>query len=372
MATKDYYKVLNIARNASKDEIKKAYRRLAHKFHPDKGGDEKHFKEINEAYQVLSDEQKRSQYDQFGEMREHAGGASQQGGFEWPGGFRVDFGDGGAGDGRGFGDFDFSDVFEDFLGGGSGGTGRRRSAATERGRDLRIGIEIPFEESVMGAKKSIEILRMARCSRCNGSGGEPGTKIKTCETCQGKGNIQKTQRTFLGAFTQVSVCPECRGEGKRPEQACGECRGAGTQEKQETLEVFVPRGVRDNEVLKITGKGDATPAGRTAGDLYIEIHVLLHPVFRRQGDDIVMRLPLKVSQAVLGDTVDVETLDGGIRLKVPEGTQPGDILSVRGRGAWHASGYGRGDLLVEIKVEIPKRVSKKAKETIQSLTGEGF
>jgi len=216
------------------------------------------------------------------------------------------------------------------------------------------------------------LARMARCAVCNGSGGEPGAKIKICETCQGKGNIQKTQRTFLGAFTQVSVCPECRGEGKRPEQACHECHGKGINEKQETLEVFIPRGVRDGEVLKITGKGDATTAGRTAGDLYIEIHVLLHPIFRRQGDDIIMRMPLKVSQAVLGDTVEVETLDGGIRLKIPEGTQPGDILSVRGRGAWHASGYGRGDLLVEIKVEIPKHVSKKAKEAIQSLAPEGF
>mgnify|MGYP001568944816 CR=1 FL=1 len=373
MATKDYYKVLNIARNASKDEVKKAYRHLAHKFHPDKGGDERHFKEINEAYQILSDEHKRSQYDQFGEVRDHAGRqGAEQGGFEWPGGFRVDFGDGGPGDARGFGDFDFSDVFEDFLGGGNGGTGRRRSPAAERGRDLRIGIEIPFEESIMGAKKEMGILRMARCGKCNGSGGEPGAQIKICQTCQGKGNIQKTQRTFLGAFTSVSVCPECRGEGKRPEQACSECRGKGINEKQETLEVFVPRGVRDGEALKITGKGDATAAGRTAGDLYIEIHVLLHAVFRRQGDDIVMRLPITVSQAVLGGTVDVETLDGGIRLKVPEGTQPGDILSVRGRGAWHASGYGRGDLLVEIKVEIPKRVSKQAKEALQSLTQEGF
>ncbi|MFY9462898.1 MAG: molecular chaperone DnaJ [Candidatus Sungiibacteriota bacterium] len=369
---KDYYKVLDIARNASKDEVKKAYRRLAHKFHPDKGGDEKHFKEISEAYQILSDERKRAQYDQFGEVRDQAGGGAHHGGFEWPGGFRADFGDGSAGDARGFSDFDFSDVFEDFLGGSGGGAGRRKNTAAERGRNLRIGIEIPFEESIMGAKKGIELARMARCAICNGTGGESGTKIKTCQICQGKGNIQKTQKTFLGAFTQVSVCPECRGEGNRPEQMCHECRGKGINEKQEHLEVFIPRGMRDGEVLKITGKGDATSSGRTAGDLYIEIHVLLHPLFRRQGDDIIMRMPLKISQAVLGDTVDVQTLDGGIRLKIPEGTQPGDILSVRGRGAWHPSGYGRGDLLVEIKVEIPKRVSKHAKETIQLLTSEGF
>lgn len=364
---KDYYKILDIARNASKDEVKKAYRRLAHKFHPDKGGDEKRFKEINEAYQILSDERRRAQYDQFGVAFDHAGGG-QQAGFEWPGGFRVDFGDGAA-DGRGFADFDFSDVFEDLFAGGGAG---RRKAAPERGRDLRIGLEILFEESIMGAKKEIEISRMTRCGRCSGSGGEPGTKIQTCTTCQGKGNVQKTQRTFLGSFTQVSVCPECRGEGKRPEQTCQECRGKGIAEKQEMLEVFVPRGIRDGEILKITGKGDATAGGRAPGDLYIEIHVLLHPTFRRQGDDIIMRMPIKVSQAILGDAIDVGTLDGAIRLKVPEGTQPGDILSVRGRGAWHSSGYGRGDLLIEIKVEIPKRVSKHAKETLQSLTEEGF
>ena len=368
---KDYYKILNIARNANKDEVKKAYRKLAHKFHPDKGGDEKRFKEINEAYQILSDDQKRTQYDQFGRTsdQQQASG-SGQGGFEWPGGFRVDFGEGGPADGRGFSDFDFADVFEDFFGGGGGA--RRKGAAAERGRDLRIAVEIPFEESIMGAKKEIQIMRMVRCTRCNGSGGEPGTKIQTCTTCAGKGNIQKTQRTFLGAFTQVSVCPECRGEGKTPEQACTECHAKGVSEKQEALEVFIPRGIRDGEVLKITGKGDTTISSRAPGDLYIEIHVLLHAVFRRQGDDIVMRLPLKVSQAILGDTVDVETLDGAIRLKIPEGTQPGDILSVHGRGAWRPSGYGRGDLLVEIKVEIPKRISKNIKEIMQGLKHEGY
>lgn len=362
---KDYYKILNVARNASKDEVKKAYRKLAHKFHPDKGGDEKRFKEINEAYQILSDERKRSQYDQFGTAFDQAGG-SQQGGFEWPGGFRMDFG-GGHADSRGFADFDFSDMFEDMFSGGG-----RRKAGSERGRDLRVALEIPFEDSIMGAKKEMRLARMIRCARCNGLGGEPDAKMETCPTCQGKGNIQKTQRTFLGSFTQVSVCAECRGEGKKPAQHCTGCRGRGVLEKEETLELFVPRGIRDGEVLKMTGKGDVAAAGRSPGDLYIEIHVLAHPVFRRQGDDIVMSILIKVSQAILGGSVDMETLDGAIRLKVPEGTQPGDVLSVRGRGAWHTSGYGRGDLLVEIKVDIPKRLSKHAKEALQSLSDEGF
>lgn len=361
---KDYYQVLGVARNATKDEIKKAYRALAHKYHPDKGGNEARFKEINEAYQILSDEYRRSQFDQFGSVFDGAGAGPQQGGFEWPGGFRVDFGEGGPGDGPGF---DFADIFEDFVGGGS-----RRKSGSERGRDLRIGMEIPFEEFIMGVKKEIDVARVARCLRCTGSGAEPGTKMKTCPTCQGKGNIQKTQRTFLGSFTSVSACPECMGVGKRPETPCSVCRGRGVEQKTERLEVFVPRGMREGEILKITGKGDASSAGKAPGDLYIEVRVLAHEVFRRQGDDIIMAFPLLLSQAILGDAVEVDTLDGAIKLKIPEATQAGDVLRVRGRGAWRASGYGRGDLLVEIKVEIPKRLSKKAKEAIRELKNEGF
>lgn len=362
---KDYYKILGVARNANKDEVKKAYRSLAHKFHPDKGGDEKRFKEINEAYQVLSDEKKRAQYDQFGQVFEGAGG--QQGGFSWPGGFRFDFGEGGFEPG-GFADFDFSDVVEDIF----GAAGRRHRTPPDRGRDIRIMLKIAFEESVLGAKKEIELVRLARCGRCSGAGGEPGTEVRTCPACQGKGHIQKTQRTFLGSFTQVATCADCRGAGKCPETACAECRGRGVAEKEETLEVFIPRGVRDGEVLKITGKGDAVAGGRTPGDLYIEIHVLSHALFRRQGDDIVMQLPVKLSQAALGATLDIETLDGAMRLKVPEGTQSGDILSIRGKGAWRASGYGRGDLLVEIRVETPKGVGKKARDLIKQLAEEGM
>mgnify|MGYP001597733117 FL=1 len=362
---KDYYKILGVARNATKEEIKKAYRRLAHRYHPDKGGDEKHFKEINEAYQVLSDEGKRTQYDQFGEV---LGGGRQQAGFEWPGGFRFDFGESPL-EGEGFADFDFAHVLEDFL----GGWGGRRRTAAEPGRDIRIGLEIPFVGAIMGVKKDVELARRIRCNRCAGSGGEPGTKLQTCATCQGSGHLQKTQRTILGSFTQVSTCQDCRGEGKRPEVACAECGGTGLSMKREVLEVFIPRGVRDGEVLKITGKGDTASASRAPGDLYIGIHVLPHPVFRRQGDDIVMPLPVRLSQAMLGEEVEIEMLDGAMHLKIPAGTQSGDILRIRGKGAWRASGYGRGDLLVEMKVEIPKRLSKQAKELLSRLKKEeGF
>lgn len=362
---KDYYQVLGVARNATKEEIKKAYRALAHKYHPDKGGDEARFKELNEAYQVLADDRKRSQYDQFGRVFE--GGGAHQGGFEWPGGFRVDFGEGGAGN---FADFDFSDVFEDFFGGGGGAT--RTRSRERKGKDIRVDLETAFEESILGGKRTIELSKLSRCSRCSGSGGEPNAKLRTCSTCQGKGNMQKTQRTFLGSFTQVSTCGECFGSGKRPETLCAQCRGRGVEQRLETLEIFIPKGVRDGEMLKITGKGEASLSGGIPGDLYIHLRVASHRVFRRQGDDIVMQLPIKLSQAVLGESVEIEAIDGGIRLKVPEGTQAGDILKVRGKGAYFASGYGRGDLLIEIKVEMPKKITKKVKELLQELKSEGY
>ena len=368
--SKDYYQSLGVARNATKDEIKKAYRSLAHKYHPDKGGDEARFKEINEAYQILSDDTKRSQYDQFGRVFE--GGGAQQGGFEWPGGFRFDFGGADGSSARGFNsEFDFSDVFEDFLGAGFGG-GNRTKSRDRKGKDIKLDIRIPFEESILGAKRDVEIAKLARCARCSGSGGEPDTKLTNCPTCQGKGNIQKTQRTFLGSFTQVSTCPECNGAGKRPEKKCTRCHGRGVEQATERLEVFVPRGIRDGEILKISGKGEASLVGSLPGDLYIEIHVDPHPVFRRQGDDVIMQLPIKISQAIAGDTVDVETLDGTLRLKIPEGTQPGDILKIRGKGAYASSGYGRGDLLIEIKVEVPKKSGKRMKEIIEKLKDEGL
>ena len=252
---KDYYKSLGIARNAGKDEIKKAYRELAHKYHPDKGGDAERFKEINEAYSVLSNDEKRAQYDQFGNVFE---GGGQQGGFQWPGGFRMDFG----GDGSSAGEFDFSDVFEDLFGGSSGNRTRSRE---RRGKDIRVDIEIPFEESILGIKKEIELYKLARCAKCGGSGAEKGSKMHPCKTCEGKGNIQKTQRTFLGSFTQVSTCPECLGAGKRPEVLCSQCSGRGIEQRNERLEVFIPKGIRDGEALKMSGKGEASLVAGTPG-----------------------------------------------------------------------------------------------------------
>lgn len=366
MAKKDYYSVLGVARNATREEIKKKYRELAHKHHPDKGGDESRFKEVNEAYQVLSDDAKRSQYDQFGQVFE----GGKQGGFEWPGGFRFDFGGGRPFD-PGQGDFDFSDVFEDLFTGGFG-MGARAKRSERRGKDLRADLSISFEESILGGRRELELSKLSRCSRCEGSGGEAGTKTKNCSTCQGRGNLQKTQRTFLGSFTQISTCPECLGSGKRPEVLCSQCHGRGVEQRTEILEIFIPKGVRDGEILKITGKGESSLAGGAPGDLYVSLKVAPHKIFHRQNDDIIMELPLKLSQAILGDTMDVETIDGAIRLKIPEGTQPGDILKVRGKGVYLSSGYGRGDLLIEIKVAVPKKMSKKTRDLIQELKEEGF
>lgn len=359
---KDYYKVLGIARNATREEIKKAYRTLAHKYHPDKGGDESRFKEVNEAYHILSDDKKRSQYDQFGQVFE---GAGHQGGFEWPGGFKFDFGEGG-----GTGDFDFTDVFEDFFNVGFGSA--KTKTKDRRGRDIRVDLTTSFKDSIFGGKKEISISKLSHCGRCDGSGGEPGSGQKICSSCYGKGNTQKTQRTLLGAFTQVSTCQECLGTGKRPEIICTRCRGRGVEHTTEKLEIFIPKSLRDGEVLKITGRGETSLYGGTPGDLYIKLNVTPHEVFRRQGDDIIMQLPIKISQTLLGDTIEISTLDDTIRLKIPEGTQPEDVLKIRGRGAYTASGYGRGDLLVEVKLEVPRKSSKRIKEIADDLKKEGF
>lgn len=359
---KDYYKVLGIAQNASKDDIKKAYRKLAHQHHPDKqGGNEGKFKEINEAYQILSDDSKRTQYDQFGTVFGDGRGP-RQGGFEWPGGF-------GGEDFRGFGDFDFADIFEDvFSGGGFGGARDRRS---RKGRDIQIELEIPFEEIVFGGRHAVEITKTSTCERCQGSGAEPNTGMIKCGTCQGRGRVEKTQKTFLGTFSQVGACPACHGRGEIPETSCRECNGKSVLRRAEAVEIFVPKGVGDGELLKISGKGEASQFAGVPGDLYVKVRVHADKALRRQGNDLIMQLPVKFTAAVLGDSVELKTLDSAIKLKIPEGTESGDILNIRGKGVPLARGYGRGDLLVEIKVLTPRHLSRKAKEAIEKLKEEG-
>ncbi len=357
----DYYKILGVPRNATKDEIKRAYRKLAHQHHPDKqGGSDAKFKEINEAYQVLSDDSKRAQYDQFGTVFAEGRGAGGAG-FEWAGGFPF---------GEGFGDVDFSEIFEDvFSGFGFGDVATRRRS--RKGRDIQIELEIPFEEMIFGGRHELTLDKVSQCSRCQGSGSEPGAKMQKCGVCQGRGRVEKAQRTFLGSLSQITICPQCNGRGEVPSELCRECGGKGVRKALERLEVFVPKGVEDGEMLKITGKGEASAAGGVPGDLYIKVRVRPDKVFRRQGSDLVMKLPVSFTQAVLGDAVEVQTPDSAIKLKIPEGTESGDILKVRGKGIPHPRGYGRGDLLVEIKVLTPRHLSKKAREMIEKLREEG-
>lgn len=358
---RDYYKVLGIPRNATKEEIKKAYRRLAHQYHPDKqSGNEIKFKEINEAYQVLSDDGKRAQYDQFGTVFAEGRGPAQPG-FEWAGGFPF---------GEGLGDFDFQDIFEDvFAGFGFGDvTTRRRS---RKGRDIQIELEVPFEEMIFGGRHEVTLDKVSQCSRCGGSGSEPGAKLQKCGVCDGRGRVERTQRTFLGSLSQVTVCPQCNGRGEVPTELCHECAGKGVKKALERLEVFVPKGIEDGELLKISGKGEASASGGVSGDLYVKVRVRPDKIFRRQGNDLVMKLPITFSQAALGGTVEIQTPDSAIKLKIPEGTESGDILKVRGKGIPHPRGYGRGDLLVEIKVLTPRHISKRAREAIEKLREEG-
>ena len=362
--TKDFYTILGVPRNATKDDIKKAYRHLAHQHHPDKGGSEIKFKELNEAYQVLSDDRKRAQYDRFGTVFE-AGRGPGQGGFEWASGFDV------GGGFRGFGDFDFADVFEDvFAGIGFGGPGGARRS--RRGRDIQIELEIPFEEVIFGGRANVDIAKTAACEHCHGRGAEPGAGMQKCAACQGQGRVERTQRTFLGALSQVTACPTCHGRGEVPERTCRECGGRGTLKRTEAIEVFIPKGVDDGELLKISGKGEASSWGGVPGDLYVKVRVRPDKTFRRQGNDIVMALPIKFTQAALGDAVIVKTPDGEIKLKIPEGTESGDILKVRGKGVPMSRGYGRGDLLVEVRAQTPRHLSKKAREVVEKLREEGI
>lgn len=364
---KDYYQILGVPRSASQEEIKKAFHRLAHKYHPHKGGDEKKFKEINEAYQVLSDEKKRREYDQFGRVFE--------GGFEGQPGWDFGFG-------RGF-DFesmrgkfeddfeplDLGEIFEEIFGFGT----PWRKKDLKRGKDIEIDIEIPLEAVLRGQEKEISLYKMVICSRCQGKGGEPGTPIKECFSCRGTGEVQQIKKTIFGSFTRFTVCPECGGEGERPEKPCNVCRGEGRIKGEEKIKIHIPAGVDSNQVIKIEGQGEAGRRKGKPGDLYIRIFVKPHPIFRRKGDDLYLSLPISFSQAALGEEIEVPTLEGRkILLKIPAGTESGKILRISGRGIPHFSRYGRGNLYVELVVKTPKKLTKKQKELLERLKAEGL
>lgn len=365
---KDYYKILGVQKNATADEIKKAYRGLAHKYHPDKGGDAEKFKEVNEAYQVLSDKQKRQQYDQFGNAFDgkgfsgFGGGANMgQDGWFWgrPGAeFDVQFDD-------------LGEMMEEMFGFGRQGNKRRRDG--KRGKDIRLDVEISLEDAFLGVKKEFTVSKNEVCPRCSGTGAEPNTKIKECFSCRGTGQVQQIKKTFLGSFTQYVVCPECGGEGHRPEKPCNVCKSEGRIKKDETFKVEIPAGVDNNQVIKLEQKGEAGRRGGKPGDLYVRIFLKAHPVFERKGDDLYVLQNIPLSQAVLGGEIDVPTIEGkDILLKVPAGTESGRIFRVSGKGITRFNGFGRGSMYVQTEIEIPKKLNKKQKELLEQLQEEGL
>ncbi|MBH2007495.1 molecular chaperone DnaJ [Candidatus Saccharibacteria bacterium] len=355
MSKRDYYEVLGVTKAASADEIKKAFRKLAVQYHPDKqGGDEDKFKEVNEAYEVLKDQQKRQRYDQFG----HAGvgGASGGGGggnpFEGFGGFdgqnvHFDFGDGGLGD-----------IFGQFFGGG----GQGRSQQARRGNDVETSVTLDFEEAVFGVEKTLKLDMQDECSHCHGERAEPGTGMKTCETCKGSGQISKVMNTMFGQIQQSVVCQACEGRGRIPEQICTVCKGRGTERRTQDIKLKIPAGIDDGATVRLRERGEAI-AGGARGDLYVHIRVKAHKKFTREGDLILSEEHIDMVEAALGVEIDVETVDGTVRMKVPAGTQSGTDFKLSAHGV--PRGAHRGAHIVSIIVDTPVKLNKKQKELLE-------
>ena len=359
---KDYYKILGVEKNASKEEIKKAYKRLAKKYHPDlnkESGSEEKFKEINEAASVLGDDEKRKQYDTYGsDAFKYAGAGGPGAGF---GGFDFsgfDFSD------FGFDRFDFDSIFDTFFSGGFGRAGRGgfRRARTSSGRDLAYELSISLEEAAKGVNKKIKVTKNYVCEECEGKGGSGAT---TCPDCNGSGMHRETRRTAFGLFQSSTTCRTCNGTGEVFRQACKECEGAGRVRKTKTIEVDIPAGIMDGAKLRVAGEGEAGYRGANPGDLYLLIHVEPHDLFERHGDDLLSEQDITFFQAAMGDKIKVPTLDGEATLKIPAGTQPGTVLKMGGKGVKHLHGFGRGDQLVKINIEIPKHLSRKQEKLLR-------
>lgn len=360
--SKDYYSVLGVNKNASQDEIKKVFREKAHKFHPDKqGGDEAKFKELNEAYQVLGDQKKRSQYDQFGSTFDQARAGGGQGFGDFSGGFNINMDD--------LGDIfgGFGDIF------GFSGQSRSGRGQSNRGRDIHIVLSIDFKEAVFGVEKEIGLKKTVKCSRCQGEGREPGSEIITCKTCGGKGSVARSQRTIFGNMQIQMACKDCEGLGKIFKEKCSACRGVGIAQQIVNLKVKIPAGIDNNETIRLSGQGEADKNGSRAGDLYIKIRVNQEKMFQRHGYDILSKEKINITTAVLGGKISVETVDGPVELKIPEGTQAGRVIRMKNKGVPHLAGrdyFGRnqekrGDHLVEIIIKIPTNLSRKQKEILR-------
>ncbi len=351
MAKRDYYDILGVSKDASEDEIRKAYRGLAKKYHPDVSKEENaeaKFKEVQEAYDTLGDEQKRSNYDRFG----HAGANQGFGGFE---GFSG-----------GFGGFDdIGDIFGSFFGGGSR---QRNPAGPQRGRDLEKGMTIEFEEAVLGTEKEFKIDVEDNCHVCKGHGGKTQKDVKTCKTCNGRGVVEADQRTIFGNVRTQTTCPTCRGTGKTIKNKCENCRGSGRERVTKDIKVKVPAGIDNNMNLRMSGYGESGVNGGPAGDLYLRFRVKPHKLFKRNGDNINLTIPISFAQAALGDKIEVPTIYGDVDLTIPAGTQPGTILKLRAMGVQNVNSGRKGDQLVQVKVEVPKTLNDKQKEALKAFS----
>jgi molecular chaperone DnaJ len=364
--SKDYYKTLGVEKGATQDEIKKAFRKQAHKHHPDKpGGDEAKFKEANEAYQVLGDETKRKQYDQFGADFQQQGGFG--GGAGWEDFMRAARGGGGFQGGGA--QFDFGDIFGDMFGfGGNRGGGQGRRA--RRGNDVQVDIELSFEDAVFGVEREIKLQKQNDCDVCTGSGAEPGSDVKNCPECDGRGQVARVQQTILGAMQTLVTCATCHGAGSKAEKACKHCGGNGIVRNESAYTVKIPGGIDTGGTIRLTGKGESGGAGGQSGDLYVQVHVRPKPGFERHDFDIYTETTITFAQAVLGDKIDIETLDGKKKLVIPEGTQPGQKFKLKNLGVTRLQRAGRGDQYVTVNVDVPKKLSRAGKRLVEELRGE--
>jgi molecular chaperone DnaJ len=352
MSKRDYYEVLGVSKDASTEDIKKAYRKLARQYHPDvnKAADaEEKFKEVKEAYDVLSDQNKRARYDQFGHQDPAQGFGAGQGGFSG-----ADFGG-------------FGDIFDMFFGGGR----RSNPNAPQRGADLQYNLRLQFKEAVFGKEMDIEIPREENCGKCGGTGAKPGTSPETCSVCRGTGQQEVVQNTVFGRMINRRICTACQGRGKIIREVCDVCRGKGRATRRRKIHIRVPAGVDEGAQLRVSGEGEPGLRGGPPGDLYVIIHVQPHDFFERDGDDIYCEVPLTFAQAALGDEIEVPTLDGRVKLKIPSGTQTGTFFRLRGKGVPRLRGGGQGDQHVKVVVVTPTRLSEKQKELIRQFASEG-